>query len=254
MAIQNDQSKEIKEITTKIIKHWKNKVFATEKKSLMKKSDNEEISSKTSTNIEISQSLDLNENSLEEDKVIYFKERIKKEERDPTRRNTKILIYDGFFKSVFLKNSQELNKFPQKIFDFTIEIESKLYQTNFVSSDKKDKYLKQTKAIVLNLYNNLEFVKEIIEGNLTAEKLSIMDPSEMASEDTKNKRQKLKKEAFNARRSDWNLLHASTRPGIYRCGKCKSNRTTYYQAQIRRADEPMTTFITCLECTHSWKQ
>lgn len=29
--------------------------------------------------------------------------------------------------------------------------------------------------------------------------------------------------------------------GLYRCGRCKTNKTTYTQAQIRRADEPMTT-------------
>ena len=31
-------------------------------------------------------------------------------------------------------------------------------------------------------------------------------------------------------------------------------KTTYTQAQIRIADEPMTTFVTCLNCNHNWKQ
>ncbi len=37
------------------------------------------------------------------------------------------------------------------------------------------------------------------------------------------------------------------------CRKCKSKRSTYYQLQTRSADEPMTTFITCLDCDHHWK-
>lgn len=41
--------------------------------------------------------------------------------------------------------------------------------------------------------------------------------------------------------------------GIFKCGKCKSIRTTYYQMQTRSADEPMTTFVTCVKCNNRWK-
>ena len=41
--------------------------------------------------------------------------------------------------------------------------------------------------------------------------------------------------------------------GFFKCGKCKTNKTTYTQAQTRSADEPMTTFVTCLNCNHRWK-
>jgi DNA-directed RNA polymerase subunit M/transcription elongation factor TFIIS len=41
--------------------------------------------------------------------------------------------------------------------------------------------------------------------------------------------------------------------GFFTCGKCKSKKTTYRQAQTRSADEPMTTFVTCLNCNHRWK-
>ena len=32
----------------------------------------------------------------------------------------------------------------------------------------------------------------------------------------------------------------------FKCGKCKSNECTYYQMQTRSADEPMTTFVNCM--------
>lgn len=41
--------------------------------------------------------------------------------------------------------------------------------------------------------------------------------------------------------------------GIFKCGKCKSKKTTYYQMQTRSADEPMTTYVTCMECSNRWK-
>jgi len=34
---------------------------------------------------------------------------------------------------------------------------------------------------------------------------------------------------------------------------CKSTNTIYYQKQTRSADEPMTTFYTCLTCGEKWR-
>lgn len=41
--------------------------------------------------------------------------------------------------------------------------------------------------------------------------------------------------------------------GIFQCKKCGSKKTTYYSLQTRSADEPMTNFITCVECKNRWK-
>mgnify|MGYP006155451257 CR=1 FL=1 len=40
----------------------------------------------------------------------------------------------------------------------------------------------------------------------------------------------------------------------YKCRKCGSRSTSYYEVQTRSADEPMTQFITCLNCGCRWKQ
>ena len=39
----------------------------------------------------------------------------------------------------------------------------------------------------------------------------------------------------------------------YTCGRCFKKECTYYQLQTRSADEPMTTFVTCLNCGKRWK-
>jgi transcription elongation factor S-II len=39
----------------------------------------------------------------------------------------------------------------------------------------------------------------------------------------------------------------------FKCYKCKKRKCTYYQMQTRSADEPMTTFISCLICGNQWK-
>jgi transcription elongation factor S-II len=41
---------------------------------------------------------------------------------------------------------------------------------------------------------------------------------------------------------------------VMRCSSCKKQTNCdYYEMQTRSADEPMTTFVTCLECDRRWK-
>ena len=40
----------------------------------------------------------------------------------------------------------------------------------------------------------------------------------------------------------------------FKCRKCFSRSCSYYEVQTRSADEPMTQFITCLDCKNRWKQ
>ena len=46
-------------------------------------------------------------------------------------------------------------------------------------------------------------------------------------------------------------MEAST--DTFTCRRCKSKECTYYQMQTRSADEPMTTFVTCINCNNRWK-
>lgn len=42
--------------------------------------------------------------------------------------------------------------------------------------------------------------------------------------------------------------------GLYTCKRCRSTATVFQAVQIRSADEPMTIFITCLNCENRWKE
>lgn len=39
----------------------------------------------------------------------------------------------------------------------------------------------------------------------------------------------------------------------FKCGRCGKRKCKYYQLQTRSADEPMTTFVTCINCGNRWK-
>ena len=51
------------------------------------------------------------------------------------------------------------------------------------------------------------------------------------------------------------MYSKSNAAGIFMwCSNCKKkSKCDYYQLQTRSADEPMTTFVTCLECDRRWK-
>jgi DNA-directed RNA polymerase subunit M/transcription elongation factor TFIIS len=40
---------------------------------------------------------------------------------------------------------------------------------------------------------------------------------------------------------------------LFKCGRCHKKECTYYELQTRSADEPMTKFITCLNCGNHWR-
>ena len=54
---------------------------------------------------------------------------------------------------------------------------------------------------------------------------------------------------------DMNIFEAKpvSMTNDFKCGKCKKRECVYQELQVRSADEPMTIFITCLNCGHKWK-
>lgn len=73
---------------------------------------------------------------------------------------------------------------------------------------------------------------------------------EMASDEMKQLRQRLTKEAINDHQM---AVTGGTKTDLLKCGKCRKSNCTYNQVQTRSADEPMTTFCFCNECGHRWK-
>lgn len=107
-------------------------------------------------------------------------------------------------------------------------------------------YLDKLKSVYLNL--NEKILVKLLSKEIKAEEIAFMTHQELDFErwdkliQAKNKRTENK--------SETNIV-AST--DTFKCGKCHSRDCTYYQMQTRSADEPMTTFVTCIQCDHKWK-
>jgi len=89
--------------------------------------------------------------------------------------------------------------------------------------------------------------KELESTKLAWYSPEVLDPNGLYSQAMfKRKKKELMLEAAKMKQDEDYV-------GMFKCGKCKSIRTTYYQMQTRSADEPMTTYVTCMQCNNRWK-
>lgn len=133
--------------------------------------------------------------------------------------------------------------------DFAAACEECIFQE---FKDTNAKYKQRVRSRVSNLRdakNPLLKVK-VLSGQITPEKFATMPTEEMASDEMKLLRQEIAKEGI---REAQVAKNQGTETNLFKCGKCGKRKTTYTQLQTRSADEPMTTFVLCLDCGNRWK-
>lgn len=96
---------------------------------------------------------------------------------------------------------------------------------------------------------NTSLIERWKEGEFTLDLLGHWTPYDLKPMHWKD----LKDQQFrrDKRILEGNLAMATDR---FRCSQCKKKLCSYYELQTRSADEPMTIFISCLNCGKNWKQ
>lgn len=108
-------------------------------------------------------------------------------------------------------------------------------------------YINRLRSIYMNLQTD-KFKNDIINKVISIDKLSTMNHQELNPERWKIPiEKKMKRDTLKYERK----MEAAT--DTFTCRKCKSNECNYYQMQTRSADEPMTTFVSCINCGNRWK-
>ena len=144
------------------------------------------------------------------------------------------------------------------------EIEDSIYNYTISNLNTKgitvnigDKHFKRIYVNkILTLYNNLDknsyvkndfFLTRLYNKEFNIKEIAFLSPQEINKEHWKKyiDRQYANDEFLYSRT-------AGIRTSDYKCGRCKEKKCTYYQLQVRSSDEPMTTFINCLNCGNKW--
>lgn len=108
------------------------------------------------------------------------------------------------------------------------------------------------RSIMFNLKDpkNPDFRRKVLLGLIKPERMINMSTADMASDQRKRENEEIAQKAlFDCERGG--APKATT--DQFKCGRCGQRKTTYYQLQTRSADEPMTTFVTCVNCNNHWK-
>ena len=114
-------------------------------------------------------------------------------------------------------------------------------------------YFNKCRSVFVNLdtesyLQNTRLLDRLLSGEFLPHELAFMDPQTTFPEnwktliDEKYKRDKILHE-----------VRTETATDMYKCSKCHKKVCTYYELQTRSADEPMTIFVTCLNCGKRWK-
>jgi transcription elongation factor S-II len=107
-------------------------------------------------------------------------------------------------------------------------------------------YLDRLRSIYTNLNDNI--VEQINSEDIKAHVVAFMTHQELNPEKWQ---ELIDKKIIKDKNKFESNLEAST--DTFTCRKCKSNKCTFYQQQIRSSDEPMTTFVQCIDCGNRWK-
>ncbi|KAL9686554.1 hypothetical protein QQ045_030946 [Rhodiola kirilowii] len=102
----------------------------------------------------------------------------------------------------------------------------------------------------MNDSKNPDFRRKVLLGQISPEKIPTLTAEDMASDERRSQNDEIKRKALLE--CEREAAPKST-TDQFKCSKCGQRKTTYYQMQTRSADEPMTTFVTCVNCNSHWK-
>lgn len=107
-------------------------------------------------------------------------------------------------------------------------------------------YLDHFRSVYFNMNENL--VAMVANEEIQVQEIAFMTHQEMLPEKWKDL---IREKSVRDKNKFEQNLEAAT--DTFKCRKCKSKKCTYYQMQTRSADEPMTIFVTCIDCGNRWK-
>lgn len=156
--------------------------------------------------------------------------------------------------NLFIKNNKHSINLEKAVFNYAItESKNRKIVRKWDNKYFVQIYLDRFRSIYNNINPKLSSYNKDL---LTKLKKNKIHPKKLAFMTHQEMNPKIWKELIDAKiKRDKNLTQVdmSAATDEFKCFKCQKRQCTYYQLQTRSADEPMTTFITCLNCGNRWK-
>jgi len=154
-----------------------------------------------------------------------------------------------------LNNESISRSIEKNIYNSVIDYSNKKHiNKSWNSTVFKTIYLSRIRSIYTNIkgdsyVKNFDFKDRILNSEIDYKNISELSNHDIYPEKWKE---------FIKKKIETEKLKYEIKPeamtDMFKCTKCGSRSCTYYEMQTRSADEPMTQFITCLDCNNNWKQ
>lgn len=155
-----------------------------------------------------------------------------------------------------IKSFNELVKYTNDI-DIAAKIEAGIYEYALIYCYIEDYstsflipvYNEKLNEIIENLnpnsrIDNKFLLKALKENTISGQSIAFMKPHEIHPD---NWEKEINKKKMTEYKKD-NMAATDA----YKCHKCKKRKCRVYQLQTRSADEPLTTFVSCLVCQNTF--
>jgi len=194
----------------------------------------------------------------EEEEVIEDEEEVEEEIEEENNDDSGIGIEEIMEEKVVITRKREFNIDREKIrkqnniFKFNNDIELKKEIESFTSSEKNINIFlsnitsKQDKSTMVNIIRFMYY-----------KDLSLKDILSSIKEDTYSFNNLLWDEQREEIKKEVNRLQTKIEvmESYIECPRCKQKKIQFYNVQLRRADEPPTTFNNCMnkDCMYTWR-
>jgi DNA-directed RNA polymerase subunit M/transcription elongation factor TFIIS len=174
---------------------------------------------------------------------------------EPETNNLRVLCLKGlcFLENDFTK--EQIRTLEKSIYETTYEYAQKNYiSRNWKSPQFCEIYRQFVRSVVSNIHpespvGNYRLMKRVKDGEFDISAIPTLTSYEMFPEKWFEFKDKLLQREQKI--LEGNKSRATDQ---FKCRRCNKRECTYYELQTRSADEPMTIFITCLNCGKEWRQ
>lgn len=151
-------------------------------------------------------------------------------------------------------SKEDIRALEKSIFEATFNLAQKNYiARNWKTPQFVEIYRQIVRSVFSNIHpdspvNNPRLLIRVLEGEFKLNEIPSMTSYEMFPEkwfelrDKQLQREQKILEGNKSRATDQ-----------FKCRRCGKRECTYYELQTRSADEPMTIFVTCLNCGKEWR-